>query len=289
MLRQGKVLRIYNSLFEVLEENSTARFICSKKKTIRNILVGDRVDFECVSQQGNIIKVLPRTNSILKPAIANIDLIIFIIAVKDPDYNFFQIDTVLEYFNFRKIDVVIIINKEDLAPAEVSNLLIYEKLGYKCIVETLKDLEEINMEHISQIIKGKSIVLAGNSGVGKSTLAQTMCKESIRIGSISDKNKRGKQTTKQVSLYYLEKYMAYLADTPGFSMIDNAAITKERILDFFKEFHEFSSNCKFSDCKHLNEPDCKVRGAVEKGQIAPSRYENYKKMLQVVKPQWAQK
>ena len=235
--------------------------------------VGDFVDFSAEDQsEGYILKIHERKNSLVRPPIVNIDQAVVIMSAKEPDFNANLLDRFLVLLEQKTIEPLIYISKLDLVE-DRSQLdaykAIYEKIGYPF----LYSLEEL-LPHLDK----KVTVFMGQTGVGKSTLLNRIAPElALETGQISDSLGRGRHTTRAVSFYNVNG--GKIADTPGFSSLDYEVKESELLNDCFPELAEVSQGCKFRTCTHTHEPACAVKLALESGQVAQSRYDNYLQFL----------
>ena len=235
--------------------------------------VGDLVDFSAEDQsEGYILKIHERKNSLVRPPIVNIDQAVVIMSAKEPDFNANLLDRFLVLLEQKTIEPLIYISKLDLLE-DCSQLdaykAIYEKIGYPF----LYSLEEL-LPHL----ENKVTVFMGQTGVGKSTLLNKIAPElALETGQISDSLGRGRHTTRAVSFYNVNG--GKIADTPGFSSLDYEVKESELLNDCFPELAEVSQGCKFRTCTHTHEPACAVKLALETGQVAQSRYDNYLQFL----------
>ena len=235
--------------------------------------VGDFVDFSAEDQsEGYILKIHERKNSLVRPPIVNIDQAVVIMSAKEPDFNANLLDRFLVLLEQKTIEPLIYISKLDLVE-DRSQLdaykAIYKKIGYPF----LYSLEEL-LPHL----ENKVTVFMGQTGVGKSTLLNKIAPElALETGQISDSLGRGRHTTRAVSFYNVNG--GKIADTPGFSSLDYEVKESELLNDCFPELAEVSQGCKFRTCTHTHEPACAVKLALESGQVAQSRYDNYLQFL----------
>ena len=235
--------------------------------------VGDFVDFSAEDQsEGYILKIHERKNSLVRPPIVNIDQAVVIMSAKEPDFNANLLDRFLVLLEQKTIEPLIYISKLDLLE-DRSQLddykAIYEKIGYPF----LYSLEEL-LPHLDK----KVTVFMGQTGVGKSTLLNKIAPDlALETGQISDSLGRGRHTTRAVSFYNVNG--GKIADTPGFSSLDYEVKESELLNDCFPELAEISQGCKFRTCTHTHEPACAVKLALETGQVAQSRYDNYLQFL----------
>lgn len=243
-----------------------------RKEKIKPV-VGDYVKIE----NGSIREITPRKCELIRPPVANIDMLMLVVAATSPEPNLFLIDKLLVYAESLGVEAVICINKTDLQEnSEIKE--IYEKAGYKVI--SVSAYEEKNIFELKALLKDRVTAFAGLSGVGKSSLLNLLTKEEMKTGDLSEKINRGKHTTRHVELLELIDG-GYVFDTPGFSSFEVLDFGVDKLAGFFREFPE--TGCRFKGCSHISEPDCVVREMLLKGEIAQSRYESYEKLYNVLK------
>ena len=286
---QGYIIKGYSGFYYVYAKGNI--YECSLRGKNRQndlrFLPGDIVEFEAMPKEkeefekGVIEKVVDRRNELARPPIANVDQLIIAVAAKNPEPDYRLIDRMTLIALWNGIEPVICFNKADLSPKQDDFLAHYKNCGFKIIFTSTVTGEGI--DELKDVLKGKISVFAGNSGVGKSSLLNAIGKSNIaQTGKISTKLKRGKHTTRHVELFALDDH-TFLADTPGFSALElPKEIKREELSRLFPEFMLYLSECKFATCLHRNEPSCKVRDALEEGEIAQSRYENYLVFLEEV-------
>lgn len=249
-------------------------------------LVGDDVEIEVLDEEertGVITDIYSRKNELIRPASSNIDQAMVIFAVKNPRPRFSLIDRFLIMMERQGIETIICFNKKELAAEEEQRLLYitYVSAGYKVLLVSAK--ENDGVEQIRKVLQGKTTVIAGPSGVGKSTITNLLQKEvQMETGEISRKLKRGRHTTRHAQLISLGDD-TFLMDTPGFSALTVEDMEKEELKEYFVEFHDYEGRCRFPGCVHISEPDCLVRQAVSEGTISKIRYENYKEIFEELK------
>lgn len=249
------------------------------RKEGRKPLVGDQVEIEVLDQsamEGNLREILPRKNELFRPAVANVDQAMVLFALESPRPNAALLDRFLVMIEKQEIPAFICFNKEDLAGEEEADRWrrIYRACGYDVISASAG--QGRGLEEIRKKLKGKTTVVAGPSGVGKSTITNLMQSEvSMETGEISRKLKRGKHTTRHSQMIPVD-CDTYLCDTPGFTVLYTAEMEKEELKQFFPEFRPYEGSCRFQGCAHIHEPGCAVKEALAAGKISGSRYENYK-------------
>lgn len=248
-------------------------------------LVGDYVDYEVEgNNDGTITAILERKNELVRPPVANIDQAILVFSTKEPAFNTILLDRFLVVLESFQVHPIICLTKTDLLnEKELQEIekykADYEAIGYS-IIETYKGDPQLLAKMIP-LLQNKVTVLAGQSGVGKSTLLNTLMPElDLKTGIISEALGRGKHTTRHVEL--IEIAGGLIADTPGFSSFDFERIEKEELTQCFPEFFVLSESCKFRGCLHLKEPKCAVKEAVEEKKVDQYRYNHYLQFLQEI-------
>ncbi|TAH71583.1 MAG: ribosome small subunit-dependent GTPase A [Anaerolineaceae bacterium] len=287
---RGKIIKGIAGFYYVHVPEKDETFECKAKGIFRkhNIkpLVGDDAIIDTNDQpegKGTITHILPRKNDIIRPAVANVDQAMVIFAAAEPSPNLNLLDRFLIMMQRQKVHTIICFNKKDIVNQKEMGLLIdtYMLSGYEVI--SISVLQDDGMPIIRGLIKGKTTVLAGPSGVGKSSLINIISpKAQMEIGSVSEKIKRGKHTTRHSELIYVDDY-TYVMDTPGFSSLYIHEIEKEELKDYFIEFNKYEDKCRFIGCMHLNEPGCAVKEALSEGIISSIRYDNYKALYAELK------
>ena len=256
---------------------------CKAKGKFRKLalspLAGDIVETEYEQGTNVITKIHTRKNQFVRPPFANLDLLVMVVATVEPNPNYFVIDKMCAIAKHKNADVVIAITKADLSQCEEIKD-IYTKAGYKVFITGEGQTEQL--EALRNEMKGKICAFAGNSGVGKSTLLNRLFPHlELETNAISQKLGRGKHTTRQVEIFDMGDCM--VADTPGFSSIEldrDNFISKYDLPHAFVEFGEYLDGCKFADCSHTSEIGCRIKQAVEDGEISQSRYDSYVAMYE---------
>ena len=282
---QGLVLKNYNGYYYVqVEKNVYTCKVKGKMKQNRfSLATGDLVLLEPGEKgKGMIKKVLPRKNFLPRPTMANLDLFVATFACATPDFSFLLADKLLALAELAHIPALLVLNKEDQAPAGLIDKVrsVYEPIGYE--VFTLSAKEGTGVEALRERLRGKICAFGGPSGVGKSSTINAIDSSvDLRTGEVSEKIGRGKHTTRFAQLLPFDE--GYIADTPGFGNLLLEGMEPEQALDAFREFARYEDGCRFCPCSHTHEPVCGVKEAVAAGQIAPSRYESYLAMLEEIR------
>ena len=251
-------------------------------------LVGDNVEIDVIDQEkflGNINEILPRNNSLIRPAVANVDQAVIIFAVTKPEPNYSLLARFIMMMNMQNIDTVICFNKRDLAQQDQIENLQRDYRDSGCKVLFTSTYEERGIEEFRELLNHKTTVLAGPSGVGKSSITNLILPGmKVETGSISEKIGRGKHTTRHSEIFNVEDD-TYILDTPGFTSLYMTDMEKEDVRFYFHEFEQYEGKCRFNGCAHVNEPDCAVKQAVEEGKISKIRYQNYIEIYNEIKEQ----
>ncbi len=237
---------------------------------------GDMVNFSVTGDKtGSIEEICERKNSLIRPLVANVDMLIIVAAAKNPDPNLFLIDKLTVIAEYKNIEPVIVFNKIDLVE-KCPYTEIYTRAGFKCFEVCADDGR--GTDELKAHMKGKLCVFTGVSGAGKSSILNKILKEqTMETGALSKKLSRGKHTTRYTEIFYSEEGF-YIADTPGFSQLETTAyakIYKEELAELFPEFEEYIYSCRFQNCSHTKEKDCAVIQAVNSGKISKGRHDNY--------------
>lgn len=278
---QGKIIKGISGFYYVhLQEKGI--YECKAKGLFRKMgmkpLVGDNVDIEVLDENakiGNVVTILPRTNALIRPAVSNVDQAMVIFSVTKPEPNFHLLNSFLVNMETMQVPCILCFNKLDLATEiqveEIKN--VFQAAGYPIFF--VSAMEEKGIKEIKQILKGKTTTVAGPSGVGKSSLINSLQQDvCMETGDISKKIQRGRHTTRHSELIALDDG-GYIMDTPGFSSLYVDFLEKEELKKYFPEFGEYEPQCKFQGCAHIHEPDCGVKAALARGEISQVRYDDY--------------
>ena len=285
---EGKIIRGVGGFYYVHAKGTV--YECRAKGIFRKDgvrpLPGDLVEIAVLDEtekKGNLERILPRKNELIRPAVANVDQAMMIFAFDSPKPNFNLLDRFLVSMEQKGIPPVILFNKLDLAREGQREEIVgrYAPAGYRLLF--VSAAQEKGMEEVRAALYGKTTTVAGPSGVGKSSLINRLQSEQLlQTGEVSEKIERGRHTTRHTQLLFVEED-TYILDTPGFSSIELYGIQKEGLGDFFPEIASRADGCRFAGCSHLTEPDCAVRKALEEGKISADRYENYRLFYEELK------
>ena len=286
---QGKIIKGIAGFYYIYAEDGNV-YECIAKGIFRKDnfkpLVGDNVEITVLNEEekeGSVTSILPRRNSLIRPAVANVDQAFLIFAMENPKPNFLLLDRFLIMMKQQEIPAVICFNKKDVGEKEEMEKLyeIYTGCGYRVVLSSTYEGE--GMDEIHEILKGKTTVVAGPSGVGKSSITNCMQGEvQMETGEISKKLKRGKHTTRHSQVIPVEKN-TFLVDTPGFSSLYLTDMKEEELRDYFPEFVMYEPQCRFQGCMHIHEPGCAVKKALSEGKISQQRYDNYLALYEELK------
>lgn len=282
---KGRIMKALSGFYyvqtdsELVECKARGRF---RKEKITP-LVGDWVEITVEHGKGMLENILPRRNCFVRPAVANLDLLVLLVSEVIPVTEPFLIDRVTAIAGNQNVPVVICVNKNDLS-AEENLAQIYSKAGYRVVRTSALTGEGI--DELRQLIDGKVVAFTGNSGVGKSSILNCLAPElHLRTGEVSEKLGRGRHTTRHIELFPLQN-QTLVADTPGFSSFDTdqmEVVLKENLQYAFPDFAPYLGKCQFHDCAHLKEPGCAVTAALKQGEIQLSRYDSYAKLYEKAK------
>lgn len=280
-MMQGKIIKGIAGFYYV-HVGEQAVYECRAKGIFRKDnekpLVGDDVQMEVLdeeNQKGRIVKLLPRRNALIRPAVANVDQALVIFSVTHPAPSLNLLDRFLIMMERQQLPCLICFNKQDIASEEEGRRLqeIYQACGYQVLL--VSALKEEGIDELRRLLQGKTTTVAGPSGVGKSSLVNCLQSKAVmETGEISSKIDRGKHTTRHSQLLAAGRD-TYIVDTPGFSSLSLFDIKKEELAACYPEFVAYEPACRFRGCAHMEEPVCGVKQALADGKISRERYENY--------------
>ena len=296
---QGLIVENISNLYKIkvqnkiYEANARGKF---KKEEITPV-VGDKVEIQILDEENKkavIEEIQERTTYIKRPKMSNITQLVLVVSSKNPKPDLLLLDKQLAFAEFLGIKAIIVLNKTDLDKKKEFEKIkeAYQNIGYTVIETIAKDLEDIpekseirsiGIHNLEKNLKGNINAFSGNSGVGKSTLINAIFKDTItQEGEISQRNKKGKNTTTSTKLYEIDEN-TYIADTPGFSTFDISEIEYRELDKYFKEFKPLLDDCEFVGCTHIKEENCGIKQALQQGKIDNGRYERFCKIYEELK------
>ncbi len=284
---QGKITRGVGGFYYVFVPVKEKLYECRAKGAFRNDrikpLVGDDVRIQVISEEdatGNIVWILPRKSSLIRPAVANVDQAMVIFSVKKPDISLNLLDRMLIHIEQQHLSAFICLNKADLDLERSGERIAsaYEAAGYPVLC--ISALQDVDVDRVLARLEGKTTAVAGPSGVGKSTLINRLQHMTyMETGAVSKKLERGRHTTRYSQLIPIDRE-SYILDTPGFSSLELFNLEKEDLAQYYREFSPYETECRFTGCSHIHEPVCGVKEALAQGKISPLRYETYRTLYE---------
>ena len=277
---QGQVYKIHSDFYYIYADETTYECKIREvlKKQAQKILVGDIVEFD----NGYITSICPRKNYIPRPAVANIDQVVIVSAVKEPDLDFVQLDRYISFAEYYGLDIKLCFNKNDLSSDDklIEKVFsIYEPLGYDIVFTSA--LEGLELDEFEKIMSGKLSVLCGQSGVGKSSLINSLNPDfDLRTKRVSEKTTRGTHTTRHCEIMKVSDNVTII-DTPGFSNLKFDFLMPYDVDKLFREFKPYLNSCKYQDCLHIHEDGCIILERLD--EFAPERYKSYTEFVKEAK------
>ena len=290
MINRGRIIKGIGGIYNIRSESDNSITESKARGKFRNMsltpIIGDLVDIDPTGEEGkgSIVKIYDRKNSFIRPAVANIDQLVIVVACNNPKPDFSFVDKMLVIAECKDVEAVICFNKTDLEDEDVIEAYadVYRKIGYR-VIKTSNISQGEGLVQIKELLPGKTTAFTGFSGVGKSTLLNNLLGMSyMETGEVSKKIGRGRHTTRHVELMEYQPG-SFVVDTPGFSTLDLPDIEPEELKDCFREFGKYAQDCRFADCVHTGTKFCGVYDAVESGLIDRGRFANYKNFYKILK------
>ena len=285
MTKNGRIIKALSGFYYVQTQDGLIE--CKARGRFRKEgltpLVGDRVDISIERGKGMLEAIQPRRNSFIRPAVANLDMLVLVVSEAIPVTEPFLIDRITAIAGDQNVPVLICVNKTDLQQGG-ELVRIYRRAGYD-VIET-SAVSGAGVDALRDAVKGKLVAFSGNSGVGKSSILNCLAPElQLQTGEVSERLGRGRHTTRCISLYELPDE-TYVADTPGFSSFDTEQmelVVKENLQYAFPDFAPYLGKCQFHDCAHIKEPGCSVLAALKDGALEPTRHSSYIRLYESAK------
>lgn len=294
-MAEGQIVKALSGYYYVQDKETKRIWQCRARGVFKNRnitpLVGDYVLYEpSTSTEGTVKEVLERKNQLIRPPIANVDQVLLVFSVEEPAINLLLLDKFLIHIEAAGIQPLICLSKVDLLDAveeKYPEIEVYSQIGYSVIKTSARS--KTGLEELKPYLINRTTVLAGQSGVGKSSLLNALHPSlNLATQAISNRLGRGRHTTRHVELIPLP-FGGVVADTPGFSQLDFFQIEPEELGRLFIEFNQYTAVCKFRGCLHLNEPGCAVKQAVQESKLAPHRYQHYQQFLTEIREEQQRK
>lgn len=277
---EGLVLKKYSG-FYYIEDQQKCIYQCRLRGKIKELVAtGDRVIISVLEPGSGVLEeVLPRKSELYRPRIANVTLVLIVLACNQPAPSTMLLDRLLVLANFHGLRTCLIMNKCDLEPHESAKTIMdyYPRAGFTTLCTSVPN--HAGIDRLEEEIRGEIAVFAGPSGAGKSSLLSRLLGGlEVETQEVSRRIGRGKHTTRHVELFRLQSD-GWIADTPGFSMLDLPPMPSRDLKNYFPDFEEYAEGCRFADCMHAGEADCSVKMAVQNQNIPEFRYQNYTALL----------
>ncbi|MBR0135329.1 MAG: ribosome small subunit-dependent GTPase A [Clostridia bacterium] len=280
-MKSGKIIKGVGGFYTVLCADGSSH-VCKARGLFRKKgetpIPGDNVEIAVDKKgEGYLLKILPRVNELLRPAVANVDMLLIVAAAAEPAPDLELVDKLLLYCSRQGIRPVIVINKCDIGDGSEAEKIKDQYVNAVDDILIVSAASGSGLDKLKKTLSGNTICLAGQSAVGKSSLLNSLLGLDLKTGGLSVKTERGRHTTRHAELLTAPGE-TFIADTPGFSMLESVPAEPEEIPGMYREFSLYSGSCRFVGCMHISEPDCAVKAAVEAGEINRERYSRYVKI-----------
>jgi len=280
----GRIISFHSNFAIVKDDRKDLETLCTLRGRFKlsktKPMVGDHVEYMIVGDRGRIESIFPRTITLKKPRVANIDTVVVVVSVSSPDVQYSTIDRIIAAVALSKVEIVLVLNKLDITSDE--KIKSFKRVYSPYVTVFTSTVTGEGIEELKGKLKGRIAVFAGPSGVGKSSLLNTISSSNLRTGRISKATNMGRHTTSSASLLELEEG-GFVVDTPGFITVDFKESTPSEVQELFPEIRSASMMCAFDDCVHDAEPGCYVKELVKSGKIPKSRYKSYLEILKEVR------
>jgi ribosome biogenesis GTPase len=275
-LRKGIITKFHSNFAVVKDEDDGLETLCTLRGRMKlsktKPMVGDRVEYIVSHDRGRIESILPRTITLKRPRVSNVDTVVVVITRSQPNVVWSMVDRILAGVELSNVRIVLALNKIDITSKnEIDE---FKSIYRHYDVVLTSTYEAKGIDELEELLRGHISVFAGPSGVGKSSLLNSILKSDLKTGAISQATNLGKHTTTSASLMELKKG-GFVVDTPGFITMNFRDVEPLKVQELFPEIKAASFACLFDDCVHDAEPGCHVKELVENGEIAKSRYESY--------------
>ncbi len=280
-MRIGRVIQSVGGFHTVRFQDGDELLLKARGKVKRKgaILVGDRVEVRIADEGGVVEHVQPRTSQLVRPAIANVELVVVVVSIADPPPSYDLLDRILAHAEREGLAALVVFNKFDLADEDQLTVAAepYTCAGYRVL--RVSAMAGLGIDELAGEIAGRVAVVAGPSGVGKTSILRALSRDTtLETGAVSERTSRGRHTTRAVRLLPLPSG-GWIADSPGFSTLTFGIVDPRTVRDWYPEFRALEAECRFSGCLHRAEPGCAVRGDVDAGRVDRGRYERYLRLL----------
>ncbi len=276
----GKIIKGVGGFYTVLTDGGK-RYTCKARGLFRKLgltpIPGDNVVISVDKKgAGFILEILPRVNELIRPAVANVDVLLIVVSAQEPLPDLELVDKLLLFCRDQSIRPILVINKCDCGENDTAASIAYQYSGAQIKVLSVSAETGFGMDGLFDLLTGCTVCLAGQSAVGKSSIINKLLGLELTTGELSYKTERGRHTTRHAELIQTPSG-GLIADTPGFSMLESIRLEPEEIPGLYPEFEKYKGQCRFMGCMHLSEPDCAVKDAVKDGSVNKERYARYVK------------
>ena len=286
-MRTGIVIKFHSNFVVVKDDEEDLNTLCTLRGRFKlskiKPMVGDRVEYITSQDRGRIESIMPRTSVIQKPRVSNVDNVVVVVSRSKPYVQYSMIDRIVAGISLSKVNVVLALNKTDITEQE--EIEDFKRVYAPYRVVLMSTITRKGLDLLEKELEGHISVFAGPSGVGKSSLLNSILSLELKTGRVSNATNMGRHTTTSASLLGL-KGEGFVVDTPGYITVEFGEIAPLQVQELFPEIKAASPMCLFDDCLHNEEPECYVKELVKSGGIPQSRYESYLNILKETKKEW---